>query len=85
MSKQSISPNTSKNNNTDLNKGTKQEGNMLLCSTQDVWTLLTSMQSTLMKQAEDIKNLALQNQELEHKINIQNIQAMHQEKQIQGN
>ena len=36
----------------------------------------------MMKQAEDIKNLALQNQELEHKIALQNIQVMHQEKLI---
>ena len=54
----------------------------MVCSTQDVWSLLTSMQSMMMKQAEDIKNLALQNQELEHKIALQNIQVMHQEKLI---
>lgn len=62
--------------------GTNQE-NGLVCSLQDIWGFLSSMQTTIMKQSEDIKNLALKNQELEHKNQTQDMKIMLLEEKIQ--
>lgn len=63
--------------------GTHNDGDIVVCSMQDVWGFFTSMQATMMKQSEDIKNLALKNQELEHKIQIQDMKILQQEEQLQ--
>lgn len=62
---------------------TTTEGNTALCSMQDIWGFLSSMHTTMMKQSEEIKNLALKNQELEHKLQMQDLRIQHQEEQIQ--
>ena len=63
--------------------GTSQDGDIVICSIQDIWGFITSMQATMMKQSEDIKNLALKNQELEHKLQIQDMKLLQQEEQLQ--
>ena len=40
------------------------------------------MHSTMMKQGKEIKNLALKNQELEHKLQLQDIRVQQQEKEV---
>lgn len=54
-----------------------------MCSMQDIWGFLSTMHTTMMKQSEEIKNLALKNQELEHKIQMQDIRVRTQEEKIQ--
>ncbi|MCO5578197.1 hypothetical protein L7F22_032035 [Adiantum nelumboides] len=44
------------------------------CNVQDVWGLLTSLHTTVMKQSEELKTLALENQELEHVVKAQAIE-----------
>ena len=56
---------------------------MLLCSMQDIWGFITSMQMTIMKQSEELKTLALKNQELEHRIQVQDMHISHQKEQLQ--
>lgn len=41
------------------------------------------MHTTIMKQNDDIKNLALKNQELEHKLQMQDLRVRHQEEKLQ--
>ena len=41
------------------------------------------MQTTMMKQSEKLKTLALKNQELEHKIQVLDMQISHQKEQLQ--
>lgn len=53
-----------------------------ICSMQDLWGFISNLHNTLMKQSEDIKNLALQNQELEHKIHLQDLRITSQDNQI---
>lgn len=60
------------------------EGSTGLGSMQDIWGFLSSMHTTMMKQSEEIKNLALKNQELEHKLQMQDMRVQHQEEQIQA-
>ena len=70
---------------TSTNPGTGKEtgGNTITCSMQDIWGFLTSLQNTIMKQSEEIKTLALQNQDLEHKLHIQDMRLIRQDEQIQ--
>ncbi|KAI5066754.1 hypothetical protein GOP47_0017282 [Adiantum capillus-veneris] len=46
---------------------------------QDIWGFISSLQEMVMKQGEDIKNLALKNQDLEHTIQMQNLKMQHQD------
>lgn len=62
---------------------TSKDGDIVICSMQDVWGFVTSMQATMMKQSEDIKNLALKNQALEHRIQMQDMKILQQEEQLQ--
>ena len=77
------SPNNNNNTGTGGGKGIEQEKDTMTCSAQDIWGLITSMQTTMMKQSEEIKNLALKNQDLEHKLQLQDIRMLQQEKQLQ--
>lgn len=54
---------------------------MIACSAQDIWRLLTVMQTSVLQQAEEMKNLALKNQALEHRVHMQEekIQNLQQE------
>ena len=74
---------TSTSTHTGPAKGFDQDMNVMICSTQDIWSLITSMQTVKMKQSEEIKTLALKNQELEHRLQLQDMKALQHEKQIQ--
>ncbi|MCO5594877.1 hypothetical protein L7F22_048912 [Adiantum nelumboides] len=65
----------------DTGAGTEKS---VLCSMQDISGFISSLQEMVMKQGEDIKNLALKNQELEHTIQIQNLKMQHQDEKIQA-
>ncbi|MCO5563772.1 hypothetical protein L7F22_017420 [Adiantum nelumboides] len=74
---------------TGTNTGTGKDGGVgteksVLCSMQDIWGFISSLQEMVMKQGEDIKNLALKNQELEHTIQIKNLKMQHQDEKIQA-
>lgn len=62
---------------------TGAESDMVMCSMQDIWGLFTAMQATVMKQSEDIKQMALKNQELEYKIQLQDMKILQQAEQLQ--
>lgn len=52
-------------------------------SAQDIWGLITTMHTTLMRQSEQISELALKNQELEHKLQMQDIKHEQQISKLQ--
>lgn len=53
---------------------TRNPREVLTCNVQDLWGLLTSLHTTVMKQGEELKLLALKNQELEHVVKAQEVQ-----------
>ena len=82
ISQSGLAVNSSPTRNTGYNKkntppkpstptGETHTGNMIVGSMQDIWGLITSMQTATMKQSKEIKHLALKNQELEPKLQIQ--------------
>ena len=58
------------------------EENMLPCFMHDIWGFITSMQTTMMKQGEELKTLALKNQECEHRIKVQDMQVSNQKNKL---
>ncbi|MCO5582098.1 hypothetical protein L7F22_035988 [Adiantum nelumboides] len=83
--------NTSPGGNPGANKGASTTGgdasptpdSTVMCWMQDVWGFLNSLQNTITKQSDEIKNLALKNQDLEHKYQMQNLKITLLEEQVQ--
>ena len=75
--------NTGTGTGTGTGKNTRMDGSVV-CSMQDIWGFLTSMQEMMMRQSEDIKKLTLKNQELEHTIRIQDMKITQQEEKFQA-
>ncbi len=74
---------TGTNTGTGTGKNTRMDGSVV-CSMQDIWGFLTSMQEMMMRQSEDINKLTLKNQELEHTIKMQDMKITQQEEKFQS-
>lgn len=74
---------TNKGAGTPGEEANKMTDSTVMCSMQDVWGFLISMQNTITKQSDEIKSLALKNQDLEHKHQMQNSKITMLEEQVQ--
>lgn len=55
---------------------------ILTCNVQDVWRLLNTLQETVMRQSTKLKELALKNQGLEHRLQLQDLKLQQQDEKI---
>ncbi|MCO5571117.1 hypothetical protein L7F22_024849 [Adiantum nelumboides] len=67
---------------TSASKDKEHQDEKISCNVHDIWLLLNTLQETVLKQNNDIKDLALQNQDLQHKMQLQDIKVQEQDKKI---
>ncbi|MCO5573784.1 hypothetical protein L7F22_027558 [Adiantum nelumboides] len=67
---------------TSASKDQEHQDEKISCNVHDIWLLLSTLQETVLKQNNDIKDLALQNQDLQHKMQLQDIKVQEQDKKI---